>query len=138
MPRGRVTLVPGERELAERIAATPADDAYFFYPWMPMLPFLTAHRHVSKYDIFTPHYTLPSQYKEACISTIRSASWVDQDWPEELPTFAPALRGPEPRETKRFEQALEKGFKSVAWYGGYELRRRVPAVDESVCAGIAE
>jgi len=69
MPRGRVSLVPsGALELVERIAATPSDDAYFFYPYMPMLPFLTARRHVSKYDVFTPDYTLPSQYQEACVS----------------------------------------------------------------------
>jgi hypothetical protein len=143
MPRGRVTLVPsGAWELAERIADTPADDAYFFYPYMPMLPFLTAHRHVSKYDIFVPGYTLPSQYKEACLSAMRSASWVviDRDWtdPKFLTTVFPAMRDPDPPETRRFEQALEKGFDFVARWGAFEVRRRVPAVDESVCASIAK
>ena len=143
MPRGRVALVQsGARELAERIAATPADSAYFFYPYLPMLPFLTAHRHVSKYDIFVPGYTLPSQYKEACVSAMGSASWVviDRDWtdPKFLTTVFPVMRDPEPRETRRFEQALEKGFEFVARQGTFEMRRRVPAVDPSVCAGISE
>jgi hypothetical protein len=142
-PRGRVTLVPsGAWELAQRIAATPADDAYFFYPYMPMLPFLTARRQVSKYDVFTPGYTLPSQYKEACVSAMGSASWVviDRVWtdPKALTAVFPGMRDPEPRETRRFEQALEKGFELVARQGAFEMRRRVPAVGESVCAGIAE
>ena len=63
-------------ELLARIAATPSGDAYFFYPYMLMLPFLTAREQVSKYDIFTPGYTLPSQYQDACISVMRHASWV--------------------------------------------------------------
>ena len=144
MPRGRVSLVPsGALELVERIAATPSDDAYFFYPYMPMLPFLTARRHVSKYDVFTPDYTLPSQYQEACVSVMRNASWIviDRNWTNHkfLTTVFPAMRDPEPRETKRFEQALETGFEFVAREGSFETRRRrVPAVDESVCAGIAE
>jgi len=48
------------------------------------------------------------------------------------------MRDPEPRETRRFEQALEKGFEFVARQGTFEMRRRVPAVDPSVCAGISE
>jgi hypothetical protein len=107
-----------------------------------MLPFLTARRHVSKYDVFIPGYTLPSQYKEACVSAMGSASWVviDREWtdPKFLTRVFPGMRDPEPRETRRFEQALEKGFEFVARQGAFEMRRRVPAVDKSVCAGIAE
>ena len=77
MPRGDITSpVRGMRELAARIAATPPGDAYFFYPYDAMLPFLTARRHVSRYDIFVPGWTLPSQYQEACVSAMRGASWV--------------------------------------------------------------
>ena len=128
------------RDLAERIAATPADDAYFFYPYMPMLPFLTARRHVSRYDIFTPGYTLPSQYKEACVSAIRNASWlvIDRNWTDRefLTTVFPAMRDPALEETRKFEQALEAGFEFVAREGPFELRRRLRGVDDSVCAGI--
>src|SRR5262245_24891547 len=64
-PRGRVTLLNnnGARELIARIAAAPPSDRYFFYPYMPMLTFLTARQDVSKYDIFIPNYTTPSQYR---------------------------------------------------------------------------
>ena len=77
-PRGSVALFgqPGVPELLARIAATPSGDAYFFYPYLPMLPFLAAREQVSKYDVFIPGYTLPSQYQDACISVMRHASWV--------------------------------------------------------------
>ena len=50
------------------IAATPSGDAYFFYPTLSMLSFLTAREQVSRYDLFLPGYTLPSQYQVACFS----------------------------------------------------------------------
>jgi hypothetical protein len=147
MPRGRVMLAArldplSTGELGARIAATPSGDPYFFYPYDAMLPFLTARRQASKYDVFTPGYTLSSQYKEACISAMRSASWVviDRTWtdPKFLTANFPAMRDPEPEETKRFERALERGFELVAREGSFELRHRVRAVDDSVCAGITD
>ena len=141
MPRGRVMLAPpGARELAARIATTPAGDAYFFYPYDAMLPFLTARRQVSSYDVFVPEYTLPSQYKEACVSAMRNASWVviDRDWknPKLLTSIFPSMQNPQPPEKTEFEQALETGFELVAVERKFELRRRVRSIDDSVCAGI--
>ena len=124
-----------------RIAATPSSDRYFFYPYMPMLPFLTAREHVSKYDIFMPGYTTPSQYHEACISALRRASWlvVDRNWtdPIFLRRIFPAVQNAEPEEKKKFELALQSGFEFVVREGPYELRRRAKTGDETVCAGIA-
>ncbi len=144
-PRGRVTFPlgrNGDRELLARIAETPSGDAYLFYPYMPMLPFLTARSHVAKSDIFVPGYTLPSQYQEACISAIRRASWVVIDRNRTNPTFLkaifPAMQDAQPQETKRFELALEHGFEFVSREGAFELRRRVKGSDETVCAGIEE
>ena len=106
-PRGDVaflgrTAIP---ELLRRIAATPAEDGYFFYPYMPMLPFLAAREHVSNYDIFTPGYTLPSQYRDACLSATRSASWVviDRNWtdPKTLKQVWPNILDAQPPETRR-------------------------------------
>jgi hypothetical protein len=132
----------GDRELLARIAATPSGDAYFFYPYMPMLPFLTGRAHVSKYDIFVPGYTLPSQYEEACISAMRRASWVviDRNWtdPAFLKAIFPTMRDAQLQETKRFELALEHGFDLVSQEGAFELRRRMKGSDETVCEGIAE
>ena len=133
---------PGVPELLARIAATPSGDAYFFYPYLSMLPFLTAREQVSKYDIFMPGYTLPSQYQDACISVMRHASWVVIDRrltdPNVLKQMFPAMRDAEPQETKRFEQALDGGFELVAQEGTFELRRRREGISDTVCAGIAE
>jgi hypothetical protein len=144
-PRGRVTFLDnGTRELIARIAAAPSSDRYFFYPRAMMLPFLTAREHVSRYDLFSPGFTSPSQYQEACISALRHASWlfIDRNWtaPDfvKLKLYYPATRDVEPPETKRFELALQSGFELVARDEALELRRRVKTVDESVCAGIAE
>jgi hypothetical protein len=142
MPRGAITSPEHSmRRLADRIAATPSGDAYFFYPYDAMLPFLTARQHVSRYDIFTPGYTLPSEYQEACVSVMRGASWVviDRTWtPKWLIQIFPGMRDTDPREKKRFEQALETGFEFVAREGAFELRRRVPEADETLCTGITE
>jgi hypothetical protein len=144
-PRGRVTFLDnGTRELMARIATAPSSDRYFFYPRMAMLPFLTAREHVSKYDLFSPGFTSPSQYQEACISALRNASWlfIDRNWTApnfvKLRLYYPAMRDTEPPETKRFEQALQTGFELAARDGAFELRRRVKTVDETVCKGIAE
>src|SRR5439155_10578239 len=113
-PRGLVIVVNDEmrelRRLIPRMADTPSSDRYFFYPFMPMLAFLTAREHVSNYDILVPGYTTPSQYQEACTSALRRASWVvvDRNWtdPNFLRVIFPAMRDAEPRETKTFELAL--------------------------------
>jgi hypothetical protein len=145
MPRGSVTIPHAEHgspELAAWIAATPIEDAYFFYPMTSLMPFLTAHHHVSRYDIFTPNYTLSSQYQEACVSAMRRASWVviDRNWTNlgNLKATFPTMPDTMPLETKRFEQALEKGFEFVARKGSFEIRRRVKSIDENICDGIVK
>jgi hypothetical protein len=142
-PRGRVAFFDdGTRKLIARISATPHGDRYFFYPRLAMLPFLTGREHASKYDVFTPGYTSPFQYQEACISAMRHAAWlvIDRNWfdPEFLRGHYPAIRGAEPPEVTRLEQALQNGFELVARDGALELRRRVKTMDEAVCASIAE
>jgi hypothetical protein len=145
-PRGRVAFPydNGTRELMARIAAAPSSDRYFFYPNLPMLPFLSAREHVSGYDIFYPGYTAPSQYQEACISAQRHAAWlvVDRDWTtsdlRRLRRAYPTMPDAVPREAKRFELALQRGFEVVARDGTLELARRVRRGDDTVCAGIAD
>ena len=105
-PRGEVAFfgTPGVAQLLARIAATPSGDAYFFYPYLPILAFLTAREQVSKYDVFMPGYTLPSQYQDACISVMRHASWVVIDRrvtdPKVLKEWFPAMRDAEPAREK--------------------------------------
>ena len=139
--RGNVAFLSesGVRELMTRIAAAPSTDAYLFYPYMPMLPFLTAREHVSRYDIFVPGYTLPSQYHEACISSMRRALWVVIDRNLTDAAFVnlfPSMRDATPPERIEFELALERGFELVAREGAFEMRRRIKSVDETVCANI--
>lgn len=143
-PRGRVAFIrmPEAPPLLARIAATPPGDAYFFYPYMPMLSFLTAREQVSKYDIFMFGYTLPSQYQDACLSVMRRATWVviDRDLanPYVLKQTWPAMPNTLPPETSAFEQVLDKGFELVAQEGTTELRRRRDGVSDTLCTGIAD
>jgi hypothetical protein len=144
-PRGRVAFLggPGLPELLRQIAATPPGDAYFFYPYMPMMPFLTARKDVAPYDIFVPNYTLPSQYQSACISVMEHASWIVIDQTRADPMFLailfPAMRNVRPSEVSKFEQALDSGFERVARDGRFELWHRRPAgADPGRCNDIAE
>jgi hypothetical protein len=140
-PFGQYTAHRGLPELLAAIAATPPGDAYFFYPYDAMLPFLSGREHVSKYDIFAPVYTTPVQYQEACRSVIRDASWVvvDRFWedPKGWKDIFPSMADAKPRETARFEQALDSAFELIPNTGTFELRRRRESVSDSVCDGIA-
>jgi hypothetical protein len=129
-----------DRMLVEYIAATPADDKYFFYPYMPMLPFVTERQQVSKYEIFTPTYTTPSQYREACFSAMRDANWIvlDKDAmdPDYLRVIYPTIADADPPEKKGLESALRKEFAFVSTIGSYEIRRRTKPTDDRACAAI--
>ena len=143
-PIGPYTGQRGLPELLAGIAATPPRDAYFFYPYDAMLPFLTGREHLSKYDIFAPGYTSPVQYQEACRSVMRGASWVvvDRTWTDAFECVEgqsfPSMPDPEPQETMRFQQALDSAFELVPITGTFELRRRREGVSKSVCDGIAQ
>jgi hypothetical protein len=143
-PRGEVAFFSqaGAPEMLSRIAATPSGDDYFFYPYIPLLPFLAARDHASRNDIFMPGYTLPSQYRDACVSIVRHASWVvvDRNWtdPIILKRVWPAMENVKPRETAAFEHALEAGFEFVALEGSFELRHRRAGITDSVCSTIVE
>ncbi|MGE5269284.1 MAG: hypothetical protein ACM3JG_06370 [Thiohalocapsa sp.] len=76
--RGRLDFFPGQRDtrlLLAWIAKAPPGDRFFFYPYMPLLPFLTNRPQVSKYDTFLPGYLRPAQYAEACRDVIEGAAW---------------------------------------------------------------
>ncbi len=143
-PRGRVAFIRISEapSLLARIAATPAADAYFFYPYMPTLSFLAAREQVSKYDIFMLDYTQPSQYRDACLSVMQRATWVvidrDMTYPDVLQRTWPALPNVRPPGTQRFEQALDDGFELVAHEGSVEFRRRGNNANETLCRGIAD
>jgi hypothetical protein len=143
-PRGRVAYLaqPAAPALLARIAATPSGDAYFFYPYMPLAPFLTSREQVSRYDVFTPGYTSAAHYQDACLSVMRRASWVviDRNWtnPATLKRTFPSMQNARPPETSAFEQALENGFELVAQDGTFELRHRRDGANDTLCVGIAD
>jgi hypothetical protein len=143
-PRGDVVFSqqPGAAEMVSLISATPSADGYFFYPYMSLMPFLTAREDVAPLDAYVPRYTTASQYRQACQAVMRRADWVvvDEFWTS-LPTLRvafPSLSGQLPPETREFERALYDGFPLVARYGRFELRHRRQGVDGSLCAGIAD
>jgi hypothetical protein len=150
-PRGDVRLMgpyvanQGFPELLASIAATPSVDSYFFYPWDAMLAFLTARRHVSKYDMITPYYTTPVQYQEACRDAVRDASWVVIDMLldplDDFPSWKkllPSMPNVAPQEDVRFRQAINSAFDLSSKDGAFELRRRREGVSDSVCDRITE
>ncbi len=146
-PRGDVQAFqfPGQVDQRDkvlaRIASLPPRDSVFFYPILPMLPFLTGREQAAKYDIFLPYYTLPAQYHEACISMMWHASWlvVDNTWmgAGKWKAVYPAMPAALPPETIEFERVLDRGFEFVAQDGTFELRRRRAEVKEDICAGLA-
>jgi hypothetical protein len=142
-PRGDVVFErPDVSKILMRITALPPGDGYFFYPFMPMLPFLSEREHVSRYDVFVPGFTLPSQYHDACISVMSRASWVVIDRegtdPKYLKLVYPAMENPQPQETMEFERALRSGFEFVVLDGRFELRHRREGSIDAICTGIVK
>jgi hypothetical protein len=143
LPRGNLIVLqqPGAAALLARVTTLPSADGYFFYPYMFMLPFLSGREHISKYDHFVPGYTTPSQYREACLSVMRLASWVviDRKWsdPDYLKLIYPSIRDPRPRETREFERNLDDNFELVTQDGSFELRHRRVDRPEPTCSNIS-
>jgi Dolichyl-phosphate-mannose-protein mannosyltransferase len=143
LPRGNLIILqqPGAAALLARLTTLPSGDAYFFYPYMFMLPFLSGREHVSKYDHFVSGYTTPSQYQEACLSVMHLASWViiDRKWtdPHYLKLIYPSIRDPRPRETREFERNLDDNFQLVIQEGSFELRHRRADRPEPTCNNIS-
>ena len=135
-PRGDLILLRqnGASQLLARLAALPPQDGYFFYQFIPMLPFLSAREHVSRYDVFIPGYTLPSQYQEACMSLLSDATWVIMQRADSK--LYKQAQDAQPHETREFERALETTFDLVAREGEFELRRRREGVSGTVCTNI--
>jgi hypothetical protein len=130
----------GTRETVTWLTAAPAQDKFFFYPYLQMLPYLVQRTQVSRYDVFVPHYTTPAQYQEACLDVMRQASWVviDRKWTEN-PIYFKGLgvHGPLPPEFGRFEKVLDEGFEPVERFGVIEIRKRRKQASEAACAGIS-
>jgi hypothetical protein len=129
-PAGPISFIgdPDAPALFALIGKTPSTDRFLFYPYMPLAAFIAQRPHVSRYDVFVPQYTPPSQYADACASAEARATWVvlDHTWmdPAHFASMFPAMRNPRPPEVAAFERAIDADFKLVETIGHYEIRKR--------------
>lgn len=137
--RGKAVFLAhdGVAEIQSAISATSSGDSIFFYPYIPMLPFLFAREQASKYDVFVPWYTTPAQYHDACLSIVRRTPWVVIDrkfldyryWRQTYPSMPKT----QPPEAIQFEKMLDRSFVPVTTKGDFEFRRRREGINSSVC-----
>jgi hypothetical protein len=140
-PRGGVRIFREDVKLIiRRVADLPVESTVFYYPYDPLLAFLTARGNPSKLDIFIPEYTTPNQFEEECRAIMRSADWVVIDqavmkssWWQRV---FPAIRDPVPPERTLFESAIERSFSLVANKGSFDLRKATMR-DGSICSDIS-
>jgi hypothetical protein len=130
-PRGSVKVLrPDTKLIIQRIMDLPPDDTIFFYPFDPLLAFLTNRVNPSRLDVFLPNYTTVAEFENECRSVTRSAKWiiVDHGMIESWELAFPAMRGRSaPPERLQFERALARAFSFVARDGSFELRQTTGA-----------
>ncbi len=139
-PRGEVALLDAtERELVAALQRHTGQ-TYFFYPYMPMLPFLMDVRQVSRLDIFVPYYSAVYQYREACHAVVGQASLVvmDRFWMDEkiLREVFPAMpKTPDPNKV-RLEAVITAVFHPVWQNQRFTILARHPSSSAPVCDDI--
>jgi hypothetical protein len=119
--RGVVQMASADRASASAVfhalADIPREDAIFFYPYDPMLPYLADRRGVGSLDILVPGYTTKAQYSKVCGEVLRDARWVVFDRnaadPEALQHAFPALKDASPPEKRSLELILGNAFAPV-------------------------
>ncbi|WP_294537589.1 glycosyltransferase family 39 protein [uncultured Rhodoblastus sp.] len=135
---GRVLAIPpnGMLQLIERLDTLPKQDSVFFYPFGPMVPYLTGRHHPARLDLLMPQFNTPSQFDQTCREIMAGAQWVVDDRNVNSTAYYryvfPAMTDSSPPEKVAFEAALNKGFDLDASYGDYRLLRRGRA-DVSLC-----
>jgi len=119
------------------LASRPADEKFFFYPYMPLMPYLAAREQTSRYDIFIPNYSTAAQYFETCKAVTSSAQWLVLDRAQMTAAAwqagFPAMKNPAPPETQAFEQTIEQNFPLERVVGHFEIRHRTSATSSSGC-----
>jgi hypothetical protein len=107
---------------------------------MPLLPYLTAKKQISKYDVFIPYYTTEEQYRETCNNVIEEASlivvntnWVDQDF---LRKIFPAMQNEKDVYKEKFDGVLRRWF-TLAWQSEpFQILRRTTESPEGACSKV--
>jgi hypothetical protein len=121
-------LQPSVGEVAAHVSNIPDHDGVFFYPYMPLVPVLTAQEHVASVDIFVPGYTTPRQYIEACRQVSERARWVVFDRglsdPNALKSIFPAVVVAMPPERVTLERSISANFTTVWSNRQFDLMRR--------------
>ncbi len=116
-------------DLMLAIDRAPSGSVFFFYPYDPLLPYLTGRRHAAAIDVMLPGYTTAEQFRNTCVRVGAEAQWVviDRQWsdPEFLQSVFPAMRYPNALEKSEFESVLRAGFDDIVYESGrFELRKR--------------
>ena len=127
--------------LVTQINRIPPGDAFFFYPYSPMLPYLTGRRHAAALDVMTPGYTDPAEFRATCVQVVREAQWlvVERGWthPVVIRALWPALRDPDPPEKRSFEVALATAFSKVVHISEtFQLRQRAGDASLALCDSV--
>jgi hypothetical protein len=142
--KGPVALLGDEQyggaQVFRFLAALPPQEQVFFYPYMPLMPYLAGRQQTSRFDVFAPDYTASAQYFEACDAVSRRAQWVILDrsrmgansWLLAFPT----MTEPNPPETQAFERTLEQNFALVRYVGNFEIRQRIATTSDADCGTI--
>jgi hypothetical protein len=149
VPTARGLVVPGRglsaddfagdfAALVAQIDRVSPGDPFFFYPFCPMLPYLTGRRHVAAIDVMTPGYTSVEHFRETCTAVMREAQWVviEHNWsdPNYLHMVFPAIRDTDPPEKRAFEAGLRLAFANVVHTSTtFELRQRTGRGSEALC-----
>src|SRR5438309_766233 len=142
-PRGRIVRFANAwtndfAALVTQIDRIPPRDAFFFYPYGPMLPYLTGRRHAAALDVMTPGYTDPAEFRATCVQVVTEAQWlvVETGWthPVVIRGVWPALRDPDPPEKHSFEVALATAFNKVIHASDtFQLRQRAGDASLALC-----
>jgi hypothetical protein len=145
-PRGFIALRDyGAAELVGQLSTKAG--AFFFYPNMPLLPYLMAKKQVSKYDVFVPFYTTAAQYGEATKDVLERASEivVDTKWNNEefLLRALPAMKPEKDKNKEEFERALYNCF-TLEWqsalqigqYSQFQILRRITEAPADSCSKV--
>lgn len=124
--------------LVFQIDRVPAGSAFFFYPYSPLLPYLTGRRHAAALDVMVPGYTSVEQFRKTCQRVATEAQWVviDRRWsdPNFLRKIFPAMRDPDPPEKRDFEAALRVLFDKIVHVSTrFELRERSGSASAALC-----